>query len=63
MGKFLYVPDAMPPDEAAVMLKRIADLVPKVDHYIARKCLNEVISELVNEVDNIESGHRGPEHL
>lgn len=62
MGKFLYLPDPMPPDEAEAMLKRLADLIPKVDHYIARGQLNEAISELANEVDNIEKGYRGPEN-
>lgn len=62
MGNFLYVPDAMPADEAEAMMKRLAELIPKVDHYIARGRLNEAISELANEVDNIEKGYRGAKH-
>jgi len=62
MGKFLYVPDAMPADEAEALLSRLAELVPKVDHYIARGRLHEAIAELAIEVDNIEKGYRGPEH-
>ena len=61
MGKFLYVPDAMPADEAEALLSRLAELVPKVDHYIARGRLNEAIADLSNEVDTIEKGYRGPE--
>lgn len=62
MGKHVYVPDAMRPEEAEKLLARIADLIPQVDHAVARRHLNEAFAEIQNEVHNIEGGWRGPEH-
>lgn len=58
MGKLIYVPDVMDKAETKVLIDELSRLVAKVDHFVARSVLNDAISELKNEVDNIESGHR-----
>ena len=60
MGKFVYVPDVISIEELEENLLEIKELCLKVDRSDARGMLHEAISELANELDNIEKGHRDP---
>jgi len=58
MGSYKYQPDTIKESELDTMLEETRTQGIKVDHYIVRTLLNDVIGELNNEVRNIEDGHR-----
>jgi len=63
MGKLVYVPDLISNKELESSLHELKELFLQVDHDVSRNVINEALSELYNEVDNIEKGYRHPSHL
>jgi hypothetical protein len=47
--------DPMSDEEAQEKFARLSVLIRRVDHRVSRTHLNEAISELLNEIDNLEN--------
>jgi len=48
--------DPMSEEEIQQRLARLAELARRVNHRVSRTRINEAISELLNEIDNLENG-------
>ncbi|MEM5461930.1 hypothetical protein VSR69_45430 [Paraburkholderia phytofirmans] len=55
MRNFQDSVDPMSEEEIEQKLAHLAELARKVDHRVSRTRLNEAISELLNEIDNLEN--------
>lgn len=54
MGKLIYVPDVIKKSELIDLLNDIKNLSLQVDHAVTRTLLNDVYSEMLNEISIIE---------
>lgn len=57
MRNFQNSVDPMSDDEIEQKLLHLAELARRVDHRVSRTKINEAISELLNEIDNLENDH------